>query len=104
MSLGPAMRIDDLRQALNRILDQVVTKHGAEVEFAGDSYWTVPTDAAFDLTREPPAFTVGQLDDDTQSVIELLAQPSNEPVSIWHELAHIAGVLRGIEQLDRGAI
>src|SRR4051794_35516668 len=104
MSPGPAIRIDELLVALRRILDEVVIKHGGEVQLLGDYYWSVPIDAAFDVNTAPDGLTIGQLSDDIESVRHFLAQPVDQPITIWHELAHAAGVLRGLEQLDRRGV
>ncbi len=101
MTSGLTIRVDDLVTALRRVLDEVAIKHGAEIELQDDYYWTVPTDAAFNMSIVPVDFTAGQLTDDTQSIRQFLRQPLDEPISVWHELAHLVGVLRGIEQLDR---
>ncbi|WP_157695256.1 hypothetical protein [Nakamurella panacisegetis] len=70
----------------------------------GNDYWSVPTDVAFDMLSAPDELTVGQLVDDVESVREFVERPIDEPTAIWHELAHIVGVLRGIEEPDRRSI
>jgi len=80
----------DLQAALARISESL----GDEVELSTDHYWLVPT-GRLPATGEAPALDVGQVSDDIESVAELLARPAGD-VHVWHDLAHLAGVLRVI--------
>ncbi|MGY0387982.1 hypothetical protein ACWZJV_13495 [Nocardioides sp. WG-D5] len=91
------LRIADLRAALERTLDAVEAQHGPEVTFDVDHYWNVPITAAFNLDQEPD-LDMGQLSDDAET-ISTTARGS-DPVSIWHECDHLAGVLRALGHLD----
>jgi HD superfamily phosphohydrolase YqeK len=53
-------------------------------------------DAAFDMSREPPELTVGQLADD---LAEVSSATEAECAALWHDLAHLVGLVREIEKL-----
>lgn len=89
-----ALQLDQLRAALGRALDAVEPQLGREVVLANDYYWHPPVDAAFDMTKEPTNFTVGQLSDD---LADALAGGEADPPVSWHDLAHLIGWLRGLE-------
>ncbi len=92
------VRISDLRLALGRVLDATEKLLGSEVALHADHYWHLPVDAAFDLTTEPLALTVGQLSDD----LEAFRKPGDGvPESAWHDLSHLVGVLRALELAGR---
>ena len=59
----------------------------------------MPGGAAFDLSKSDPALTVGQLGADVDATRELLNDGGREIVAVWHELAHVVGVLRAIERI-----
>ena len=60
-----------------------------------DYYWHLSVEDAFDVSREPNAFTAGQLSDDIAHAM----QDGHErvPEAAWHDLAHLIGVLRALE-------
>jgi hypothetical protein len=71
----------------------------ADGHLAADHYWTLDPRTAFDPSADQSSgLTVAQLSDDVLEVRELLVR-SDEPV-IWHDLAHIVGVLSRIAALD----
>lgn len=81
------------RTALDRILVAVEKSHGSELTLDEDYYWHLPVEDAFDLSAEPKTMTVGQVSNDLAEVKQLLS--ADEPVlAIWHDLAHLIGVLR----------
>ena len=93
------IELRDLREALARVLDGVEAKFGPTVDLAADYYWTLDPRTAFDPSADQPSgLTVAQLSDDVLEVRESLGR-SDEPV-IWHDLAHIVGVLSRIAALD----
>lgn len=92
------LQLDQLRAAVVRTLDCVEEQLGREVVLAIDNYWHLPVNAAFDMTQEPTNFTVGELSDDLASV--LTGGESDRPAP-WHDLAHLIGLLRGLELQTR---
>jgi hypothetical protein len=69
------------------------------IDLAADHYWTLDPRTAFDPSADQSSgMTVAQLSDDVLEVRESLGR-SHEPV-IWHDLAHIIGLLRRIAALD----
>jgi hypothetical protein len=90
------IRMEELRNASTRTLIAAEDRLGAEVALTDDYYWHLPVDAAFDMTREPSSLTAGQLSDD----LEHLREASDvEPWTVWHDLAHLIGLLRAVERL-----
>ena len=94
-----ALRVADLRAALLLALDAFEAEVGPEVPLDQDHYWHLPVDAAFDLSREPPAHTVGQISDDVAEARVLLADGGASPA--WHALNHTIGLLRLLEHAAR---
>ncbi len=92
------LRLDDLRDALDRALRATQARLGAEVVLQDDYYWHLPVEQAFDVHQEPGDLTMGQLSDDLAAV-----SPAEEsgPHSAWHELAHLVGLLRALERLAK---
>lgn len=87
--------IADLRSALIRALDATEARLGPEVSLAMDYYWHLPVEDAFDLTREPSTFTVGQVSDDLDEAV--YDEPDGTPERALHDLSHLIGVLRALE-------
>jgi hypothetical protein len=95
MSEPLVIRIDELRNAITRALVAAEERLGAEVNVADDYYWHLPVDEAFDMSAEPTSLTVGQLSDDLE---HLRDADTVEPVTVWHYLAHLVGLLRAVER------
>ena len=95
----PDLRVEDLRVAINRLLDAVEDQHGPALRFDVDYYWNVPFSTAFDPYTQP-RLDMGQVSDDVESVHHFIASSDDEMVSIWHEADHLAGVLRAISKTD----
>jgi hypothetical protein len=88
-----AIDLDHLRTALTRVLDACEERYGRRVTVDGDYYWHLPVDSAFDMSKQPSEFTVGQLSDDLHATS---GEPV-DPLTAWHELAHLIGLLRALE-------
>lgn len=84
---------------MQRTLDLIEARFGAEVPLRVDYYWHLPVDEAFDMTREPHASTVGQVTDDVATMLE---DRWRSPEEAWHEVSHLIGVLRALELAARG--
>ena len=97
----PIVDIDELRAALTKVLKAVETQYGSRVQIEQDFYRIAPVDQAFDVVGPDPEWTMGSLVDDVESVRSFCGADDDEFVSIWHELAHLAGVLRALEFVDR---
>lgn len=93
------LRIEDLRAALNRALTATEQALGNEVIIEHDHYWHLPVDVAFDMSKSPEAdsLSVGQLSDD----LPVVRADASHPEAAWHDLSHLIGVLRAVEQLAR---
>ena len=91
--------VDEIRTAVGRVLDAVVRDHGADLTFERDYYWALPVTSAFDMEQPDPTLTAGQVSDDISETRKLAS--GSEVVATWHDLAHVLGVLRAVEDLSR---
>jgi hypothetical protein len=99
MALSTNIRIDDLRAWLSAILDEIERKYGAEFDLDADHYWDIRADAAFDMASNPVP-DVGQLSDDVDTLREFISQRADRQVIVWHDLAHVVGILKRVAALD----
>jgi hypothetical protein len=88
-----AIDLDQLRNALVRVLDACEEQLGRHVTVEGDYYWHLPLEPAFDMSKQPTEFTVGQLSDDLHAT----SGEAVDPLTAWHALAHVNGILRALE-------
>lgn len=87
--------VEDLRQALTRVLDKAEQELGRDIDLGADEYWEVPAEATYSLAREPgDGLTVGRLSDDAETVRQMLQ--ADYDIFVWHDLAHLCGVLRRV--------
>jgi|GEM_PF-1273605 hypothetical protein len=93
------IRVEELRAALDTILARVQERFGNEIALGADPYWEVGVAATFDL-QSVPVPEAGSLTEDVERLRELLSDGSTGEVWIWHDLAHLAGILRRIAALD----
>jgi hypothetical protein len=99
MPCAPEIDLRHLRAALARVLDDVEAKFGSTLDLGADHYWTVDRRSAFDPSVDPAkGLTVGQLTDDIEET-QRVAMRTDDPI-IWHDLAHIVGILTRIAALD----
>ncbi|MBM0236916.1 hypothetical protein JNW88_06690 [Micromonospora sp. ATA32] len=98
------LRVQDLRQVCGRLLDAVEERFGAEIDLSGlgvDHYWNVDLRSAFELRKDPAVgIDVGQSSDDVAELHALLRRPADDTPVLWHDLQHLAGVLRLLAYLD----
>ena len=99
MTLTTTVRVDDLRAGLWAILNEVERKFGAEIDLDADYYWSIRADAAFDIYSDPIP-DVGQLSDDVDTLCALISEEADRQVIVWHDLAHVLGILRRVVGLD----
>jgi hypothetical protein len=103
---APILRIADLRQVCSMLLDQVERQFGDQIDLADvpvDYYWNLNLAAAFDMTQEPePEAHVdcGQSTDDVEELTALARGDSRDLIVLWHDLEHLAGVMRMLAFLD----
>lgn len=90
-----------LRQALDRVLSAVEAQHGDSIRLTADYYWVLDAHATYDVYSDPPAdqYTIGQLSDDIATLDEILDQ--DDVISVWHDLAHLVGILHRLAAQDR---
>lgn len=98
------LRVADLRRACVLLLDEVEQRFGEQVALADvpvDYYWNLPLSAAFGMGRVPQEddLDCGTGSDDVAEIAGLV-EGGREEVVLWHDLDHLAGVLRLLAFLD----
>lgn len=93
------VQIDELQTAMARIFAAIEDTHGSAVTLGVDHDWRLPVEAAFDLSTVPNVDEDGQISDDLAEMRDGLRQ-GDDMLAIWHDLAHIIGVLRALEHLS----
>nr|WP_218908461.1 hypothetical protein [Micromonospora jinlongensis] len=82
----------------------VEERFGTEIDLSRvdvDLYWNVDLGTAFDLRDVPElGIDVGQCSDDVAELHALLRRPADHVPALWHDLQHLAGVLRLLAYLD----
>ncbi len=99
------LRIADLRRACSVLLDAAERQFGDQVPLSQldvDFYWNVDLRAAFDMADQPEGdVDCGQLTDDLAEVLGMLRRDEDDDVIVlWHDLQHLAGLLRLLAYLD----
>jgi hypothetical protein len=97
------LKLADLRRVCSLLLDEVECQYGDQIDLAdvpADYYWNMELAAAFGMTQTPEAhIDCGQSTDDVEEISEL-ARGSREMIVLWHDLGHLAGVMRLLAFLD----
>ncbi|OZV80872.1 hypothetical protein CA850_11945 [Micromonospora echinospora] len=104
MHVAETLRVEELRQVCTLLLDAVQERFGAELDLSCldvDLYWNVDLRSAFELREDPASgVDVGQSSDDMAELRALLRRPAGDGPWLWHDLQHLAGVLRLLAYLD----
>ena len=101
MDKAISVRVEDLRRALNLVLDEVEHRMGSVVDLAADYYWVPDRKAVYDVSTDARApAMIGQLSDDVDTIAEIVAGDNERFIAIWHDLSHINGVLARLAALD----
>ncbi|MEV6371941.1 hypothetical protein [Micromonospora musae] len=102
------LRVQDLRRVCGVLLTAVEERFGAEIDLSGlgvDYYWNVDLRSAFELAGDPASgIDVGQGSDGLAELLALLGRPADDLPVLWHDLQHLAGVLRLLAYLDLPAV
>lgn len=93
------LSIPELQTALVRLLQAVEQKYGPALLLSEDFYWNVPVGEATTLGA-PPELDLGSASDDLEALNDVLSRPSAEAPVLWHDLDHLAGLLRSIARID----
>ncbi|MFI7661182.1 hypothetical protein ACIBTW_20120 [Micromonospora parva] len=108
VNVTDVLRVQDLRRVCGVLLDMVEERFGAETDLSGvgvDLYWNVDLETAFELRDVPESgIDVGQIRDDVAELHALLRRPADDVPVLWHDLQHLAGVLRLLAYLDLPAV
>ncbi|MER7588931.1 hypothetical protein ABTW72_15495 [Micromonospora sp. NPDC127501] len=102
------LKVQDLRRVCGVLLDMVEERFGAEIDLSRvgvDLYWNVDLGTAFESRDVPKSgIDVGQSSDDVAELQALLRRPADDVPVLWHDLQHLAGVLRLLAYLDLPAV
>jgi hypothetical protein len=91
MSSKDKIEIEELRKAVNLLLDHLRDGGIRQVELGKDCYWELDAERLYDVTNDPTDFSIGSLFDDLESV-QKLASGQREPVVLL--LLKVAPLLR----------
>lgn len=102
MTATDVVRVDDLRLALRILLDEVERVHGNEVHLDADFYWHLDVGVIYNALVKPEtdSLSLGSILDDVDELHGVIDKPPEDLVSLWHDLAHVIGILRRIAKLD----
>jgi hypothetical protein len=92
------MATTDLERVMTRLLAVIREKYGDQIDLDGGLYWRLPLDGPDRLPDDPGEPVVGDLADDVQEALSVLEV--GRDVFLWHDLDHVAQVLRRISALD----
>ncbi len=76
------IRINELQQALNKILEAIKQRNGEtfEVDVEEDYYYHIPTDGIYKIGDIPTNLTIGSLADDIEEM-KKISEGENYPTS-----------------------
>lgn len=89
------INVSDLRDILNKLLDEVENEGVTKIELDEDLYWCLSDEDAYDLDNEPSEFLVGQLSDDWGHLIKV-GDESLHPVT--HGLSWASSILKFVSR------
>lgn len=69
------IQVHDLRRVAALLFDYVESVQGGEVRVKHDYFWSVPSDALYDLTAPPKDLTIGQISDCLSNLEGFLEEP-----------------------------
>jgi hypothetical protein len=75
------IRITEIKEVVNRLLDHIVETRGVEtIRIPNPFYWNIPADQVYDVNKDVGELDVGNLKDDWEFVSKL-RDPSEIPVT-----------------------
>lgn len=84
------VKIEDLRQVANLLLDYSANCHGEFVDLEGTHFWSLAASDAFDLQAQPE-LTIGSVSESWQHLAKMLADNSE---MVGYGLVWLADILR----------
>jgi hypothetical protein len=92
-----------MRDACERLLDALEARHGKaipleELPVVLAEYWTFNLEDAYTCAASPRT-EAGDFGDDLAEVGQLVTR-RDEEIYLWHDLEHVAAVLRGIAFIE----
>jgi hypothetical protein len=93
MDRTTAIEVQELRAALELILNRVEEQLGPTVDLAADHYWTVDARAAYDLQHDPGgSLLAGQLSDDVNAIRDLFVATTTQSFgTTWRTSSECCG-------------
>jgi hypothetical protein len=90
----------DLRAVVDRLFAELERRHGEDIDLGADFYWNLDLSNSYDFTTVEREVDVGSLADDVGSLMAAAELLDGEPMSLWHDLEHLVGVLRRVAYLE----
>jgi hypothetical protein len=89
------IKISELREIINRLLDKLQEEAGDLIDISEDDYWEISQGERYNILRGIGQPTLGKLSDDWEELQKLLKEDDYD-IFLWHDLAHLAPILRAI--------
>lgn len=83
-----AINIEELKQITLRVLSEIQSCRGNEIELVEDYYWDIPRAARYNPYEEPKQLSLGQLSFDEEEVKRLLRTDD----AVAYDLKRIAAI------------
>jgi hypothetical protein len=98
-----SIEVDQLRNIANRLIDTIERDYGRVLSIGSSprsiaEYWEFDLETAY-TCADNPAKQAGDVSADYDELVESLSR-TDEEIVLWHDLDHLAGVLRGLAFLD----
>jgi hypothetical protein len=84
------VRLDDLREAFDKLLNEFKMAGQETVDIPVDYYWSIPKETRYTPYQEPTEFTLGQISDDLNEVKRIA---TGEVSPIYYGLVWLGNVL-----------
>lgn len=87
------VEVSELRRVADKLFDHLESNAISSVSIDRDHYWTIPSEARYDVHQEPKQLDIGQLSADLESLREM--SRSGEP-AVGYGLVWLAAILRAV--------
>jgi hypothetical protein len=94
MTASQQVSVSEIRQWMNAICDALEAKGVSEIALEQDYYWSVFSDDAFDMSRQPEP-VVGSLQDDFGDLRREMAAFQSQDIGmiVGHACHHLQGIV-----------
>ena len=85
------IKIDEIRQACNKLLDFLESNGNNEIITDLDFYWNIQSSSLYNVYEDPENMTIGQLSDDLNELRKII---NNETEPVGYALVWLSSLLR----------